>query len=157
MGVQREGASSTLDEARAAAAHERWRLAVRRMWTAAFAANAAADEAALAAVASLAAAISERAGGRPGREADTIGRYCRHCLKLGPESRRKGMLDMLFTRPGHGTRLEPTKRCPDCAETIKVAAKVCRFCGYRAEPDDGGPGRGLPGPESPPPRAASSP
>ena len=126
------------------------------MWTAAFAANAAADEAALAAVASLAAAISERAGGRPGREADTIGRYCRHCLELGPESPRKGVLDMLFTRRGQGARPEPTKRCPDCAETIKVAAKVCRFCGYRAEPDDGGPGRDLPGPESKTPRAASS-
>jgi Uncharacterised protein family UPF0547 len=23
------------------------------------------------------------------------------------------------------------KTCPQCAEQVKVAAKVCRFCGYR--------------------------
>ncbi|MEB4212316.1 zinc ribbon domain-containing protein [Mycobacterium sp. 94-17] len=25
----------------------------------------------------------------------------------------------------------PTKQCPDCAETILAAAKVCKHCGYR--------------------------
>ena len=143
--MQRKGVSNTLDEARAAVARERWNLAVRRSWAAAFAANTAADEAALEAVASLAAGISERAGGRLGREADTIVRYCRHCLELGPDSRPKGMLDMLLTRRGRSARAEPTQRCPDCAETVKAAAKVCRFCGYRFESEDGGPGSGSPG------------
>jgi uncharacterized protein UPF0547 len=25
---------------------------------------------------------------------------------------------------------QPTKTCPQCAEQVKVAAQVCRFCGY---------------------------
>jgi hypothetical protein len=29
---------------------------------------------------------------------------------------------------------EPTKKCPDCAETILHDARVCKHCGYRFEP-----------------------
>jgi hypothetical protein len=26
---------------------------------------------------------------------------------------------------------EPTKKCPDCAETVLAEARVCKHCGYR--------------------------
>lgn len=32
---------------------------------------------------------------------------------------------------------EDSKVCPDCAEQVKAAARKCRFCGYRFEPDLG--------------------
>jgi hypothetical protein len=32
-----------------------------------------------------------------------------------------------------------TKTCPRCAETVKRAANVCRFCGYRLNLDQAGP------------------
>jgi hypothetical protein len=31
---------------------------------------------------------------------------------------------------------EPTKVCPQCAETVKAAAKICRFCRYEFPPED---------------------
>jgi hypothetical protein len=33
-------------------------------------------------------------------------------------------------RTAHG----PTMSCPECAETILAAARVCRYCGHRLEP-----------------------
>jgi Domain of unknown function (DUF4328)/Uncharacterised protein family UPF0547/Protein of unknown function (DUF2510) len=38
------------------------------------------------------------------------------------------------TPPGAPAPPEDTKTCPDCAEQVKVAARVCRYCGYRFEP-----------------------
>lgn len=48
------------------------------------------------------------------------------------------LLQMLLTKPKGALFVTykliekpDTKACPQCAETIKYAAKVCRFCGYR--------------------------
>jgi hypothetical protein len=29
---------------------------------------------------------------------------------------------------------EPTKTCPECAEVVRAAAKICRFCRHEFEP-----------------------
>lgn len=33
--------------------------------------------------------------------------------------------------PGQDSDGDPMKRCPECAEWIKGAAHVCRYCGFR--------------------------
>ena len=62
--------------------------------------------------------------------AEQLASYCSHCLADAQTGIRRGgslarLLDLVAS--------EPVKRCPDCAETIKAAANVCRFCGYRFE------------------------
>ena len=46
----------------------------------------------------------------------------------------KGVLTVTFQRTvataAVQTPTEPSKVCPRCAETVKAAALVCRFCGY---------------------------
>lgn len=39
--------------------------------------------------------------------------------------------DAAQTVAGPTARQAPTKKCPDCAETILADAKVCKHCGYR--------------------------
>jgi uncharacterized protein UPF0547 len=118
-----------------AAARGRLRAAIRHAFAAANIALQVGDEAGLKDAGMFAASIRDRTSGRARRQADVLARYCAAAVEDLRSGERSGsLLDKIRT----GGREEPTKRCPDCAEKVKAAARVCRFCGHRFELPLGG-------------------
>jgi len=123
--AERSESTEALERARAAFANGRIGPSVRHGWSAALAAIHERDAEQLGAVLVLARWVEEQASGRWRKRAAMLAAYCDAALAGGFEvESRVPWLGRLFTR-------ERTKQCPDCAETVKAAARVCRFCGYR--------------------------
>ena len=52
---------------------------------------------------------------------------------LEQERKIKELKDDEMTEDFSITNLDETKECPMCAESVKIKAKICRFCGYKFE------------------------
>src|SRR4051812_25713841 len=61
---------------------------------------------------------------------DMINRVRAAVASLDDASASAAITDGVDTAAGE---TDETKTCPDCAETIKAGANVCRFCGHRFE------------------------
>ena len=114
--------------ARSLLAGGKCRAALMEAWRAASVAVDADDERGYEVVGELAREIGEKATGRSSRSAATLVRYVENCQDPATAGSSGGsLLSRLF-----GVRAAPrTKVCPECAEHVREAAKVCRFCNHR--------------------------
>lgn len=120
-----------LASARAALERGKLKRAVRDAWRGCHVAGRLGDARGLEAVIELGNAIRERASGGDLEDATTLVKYASHCLDDARAGVRRSASP--FARLiGFGSS-DDVKTCPDCAETVKAAARVCRYCGYRFE------------------------
>ena len=124
--VSKQG--TELAKARADLGRDSLKGAVRHGWAAGTAAAQANDGKHLEAVMDVAAAAREQASGSLQREAESLFVYCSSALAdVRAGTPRRSQLERLLAS-GRG---RTSKICPDCAERVQAAARICRFCGHR--------------------------
>ncbi len=119
-----ESAQQELDAGKYGAAN-------RTAWEAVQSAMLAQDEGPVREVLGIAREIAARTEGGTRDEAEKLASYCAALLEgVGGGVKAPSLLDRLFSRRSGSDR----RSCPECGESIAVAAKVCRFCGHRLSP-----------------------
>ncbi len=125
-------AAASLAKAREALERGHLKRALSLTWEAGLEASSGNDAPRLQQAIDLAALIRDRATGRLRGDAAMLIAYCSHVLE-DPKPQRRSWFGLGFRGPSIATPAQDIKVCPDCAETVQAAARVCRFCGHRFE------------------------
>ncbi len=124
-------AAPLVAQARAEQAAGRPKAALRIAWDAVQAAMLAQDAGPVRDIELLARDIVDSSDGSVRSDAQKLAGYCSALLDgVGGGVRAPSVLDRMFSA-GRGKQADDRRPCPECAESIKVDAKVCRFCGHR--------------------------
>src|SRR6266571_1084998 len=113
--------AAELASARAALEHGRLKRAIRNVWSGGRIAARLNDQESLEALIEIGKAIRGRASGRELDAAATLVAYCSHCLDDARAGISRTSPLARLVRIGSS---DATKTCPDCAETIRAAARV---------------------------------
>jgi hypothetical protein len=126
-------AAESLERARAALAAGKPKRAIGPGWDAAREGFRTGDAAVLQETAALAAELADSLAGRARSQAELLAAYCERCAADARAGLRT--LTPLERLMGIGGLSRSKKTCPECAEQVQQAARVCRFCGHRFEPE----------------------
>ena len=123
-----KSASDYVERAREAYERGDLKRALRLGWDAGTTAAAQPEQSELRMVEDLARLVGEQSEGSLRDEALSLATYCA-AARSNPKQ-RVSLWALSRARSGNAPPGE-VKICPDCAEEVKAAARVCRFCGYR--------------------------